>query len=409
MNTKHYLVSPSAAVLLAVGLIAGTGIAMPDTEAGPEETQASSPAESLSFAFRRVAQDLRPSVVRVTSVVERPFDRINGLGRLPFSENPPLNRLEKGNPNSAPFSIPDALENDPVEGHGTGLVIDARGYIVTNYHVIRGARDITVTLHDERTVVAEVFATDEKTDLAVLRVDADDLVPARFGDSDAAEVGDWVLAIGSPFGLDQSVTAGIVSAKGRCTIGLAAYEDFIQTDASINPGNSGGPLLNLQGEVIGINTAIASSTGGNMGIGFAIPSRLVQQVTSLLISDGVRIDSGESATTSGRDSSRSDYALNGSARLGIYFEDPSMRWEENRVFAAHHFGCLIADVDRGSPAERAGLQRGDAVISVDGHSVDSAEEFTDAMRDLEGERSVKILILRDSMKQFVDVTVREEW
>ena len=172
------------------------------------------------------------------------------------------------------------------QGAGSGFIISPDGQILTNHHVVGDADRVTVKLNDGREFTAKTIGTDQPSDIAVIKIDAKDLPVLRLGDSDAMEVGDWVIAAGNPFGLTESITVGVVSAKGRSRLGIADFEDFIQTDAAINPGNSGGPLINLQGEAIGVNTAIASRSGGYMGIGFAIPSNMVKAVKDQLVTSG---------------------------------------------------------------------------------------------------------------------------
>ena len=241
-------------------------------------------AKDLSSAFKAVAKRMRPSVVSITSKFERRTSNQNPFGgqQIPerfrdFFNDEFFGRLPQS---------PDQRPQPEGVGSGTGFIVSSDGYILTNNHVVSGATSITVTLSTSRELEAQVVGSDKATDLAVLKVQASDLLPAKLGSSDAMEVGDWVLAIGSPFGLDQTVTAGIISAKGRSRVGITDYEDFIQTDAAINPGNSGGPLVNLNGEVIGINTAIASKTGSYMGIGFSIPSDMAKFIKDSIIKSG---------------------------------------------------------------------------------------------------------------------------
>ncbi|RQW76961.1 MAG: serine protease, partial [Methylococcus sp.] len=244
-------------------------------------------AEGLSAAFRNVSDSLRPSVVSISA--EATPRLASGQGSLPPElrrQLPPwlgddLLRQFEGQQGGAP--------RPQQGGRGSGVVIRADGYLLTNNHVVEGAETLKVQLSDGRKLDAKVIGTDPATDLAVLKVDATGLQAAVLGDSEAVQVGDWVVAIGSPFGLDQTVTAGIISGKHRVqgiVGGGNGFEDFLQTDAAINPGNSGGPLVNLQGQVIGINTAIASRTGGNAGVGFAIPSNLASSIMDAILKDG---------------------------------------------------------------------------------------------------------------------------
>jgi len=243
------------------------------------------------------------------------------------------------------FGEPD--QESSGAGLGSGVVVSADGYILTNNHVIEGADAIAVSLPNGETALAKVVGTDPETDLAVLKVDARGLEPIAFGDSDAARIGDVVLAIGNPFGVGQTVTQGIVSATGRNRVGINTFESFIQTDASINPGNSGGALVDARGRLIGINTAILSPSGGSLGIGFAIPVRLATEVMKELVSTG-RVARGW---------------------IGIQAQDFTA--ELARALRARAGrGALVSGVLRGGPADRAGLAPGDVVLAVDGKPVD---------------------------------------
>jgi serine protease Do len=234
--------------------------------AGPRDAVAApAGAQDLSAGFERAADNVSPSVVTIVSA-----------RRVTVAADPLLEELRQFFGDDA---IPDAGRRELIQrGLGSGVVVSADGFILTNYHVVKGAQEVSVRLAGGRRVDARVVETDPRTDLAVLRVDARGLRAAPLGDSSRLRTGEWVVAVGNPFGLTSSVTAGIVSAKGRTGMGLAAREDFIQTDAAINPGNSGGPLVNLRGEVVGINTAIFSESGGYMGIGFAIPINMAKSV-----------------------------------------------------------------------------------------------------------------------------------
>ena len=276
------------------------------------------------------------------------------------------------------------FERPPVrQGAGTGFVVSEDGYILTNHHVVDDATEVEVELGD-RIHEARVVGSDPQTDLSVLKIEADGLTPVTFGSSDALRVGQWVVAVGDPFGLAESITAGIVSAKGRSRVGLTDYEDFIQTDAAINPGNSGGPLVDLHGRVVGVNTAIASRSGGYQGIGFAIPSDLAKSVLDDLVSGG-RVVRGW---------------------LGVTIQDldedlaRSFDWQETK-------GALIGDVQEASPAADAGLRAGDIIIEYDGRAI----EDTNALRLLvagtrPGER-VAVTVFRDGRRRQLDVELGE--
>ncbi|RPG20665.1 MAG: Do family serine endopeptidase [Phycisphaera sp. TMED9] len=325
----------------------------------------------LSNAFRSVAETLRPSVVQIISIDHPPF--AGGEGR---AARPDRNRIPEQFRDllpERPQAAPDPNRRQPDRmGQGTGVIATEDGLVITNNHVIAGADEVKILLHDGRETTAEVIGADPATDLAVLRIDASDLVAAKFGDSDESQVGDWVIALGSPFGLSQTVTAGIVSALGREGMGLATFENYIQTDAAINPGNSGGPLSNIHGEVIGINTAISSATGGNDGIGFAIPSRMVQRIVNDLATDGT-VERGW---------------------LGVNIQP----LDEDLAASFGHdarSGVLVAGVLAGTPAANAGLEPGDIVLNINGRRTDTPAGLARRIADFAPETSVSLEILRD--------------
>ena len=329
---------------IAVSTNADTGETL-DTSEFKEELRH---ARQLSRAFQKVAASVAPSVVSIE-----------------VTDTPPYHRYGGGAPGQ---SVPPGMTLPPRLGGATGVVIDREGLIVTNNHVIEGADEILVEFHDGRRIPGSLVGSDVETDLAVIKVEADDLVPARFGDSAASEVGEWILAVGSPFGLDQTVTAGIISAIGRDQMGLAQYESFIQTDAAINPGNSGGPLVNLSGEVIGINTAIRSSSGGSNGIGFAIPSSMVDRVSSSLVNSG-RVERGW---------------------LGITVQPLGEELAESFGYVGGD-AVLVSSVLPETPAAEVGLVPGDIITSIGGEAtrnpVDLVREI--GKHDPEAELSIE--------------------
>jgi serine protease Do len=268
---------------------------------------------------------------------------------------------------------------------GSGVIVSPEGYILTNNHVVDGATDIRVTLSDKRELKATIVGTDPKTDVAVLKVDGGSLPAVTIGDSSKVQVGDYALAIGDPFGVGQTVTMGIVSAKGRTNLGIEDYEDFIQTDAPINPGNSGGALVNDRGELIGINTAILShGSGGNEGIGFAVPVNLARQVMDQILKNG-------KVTR---------------AYLGIIPQDvtptiaKAMGQSEPR-------GVLVGDVSPNSPAQRSGLQRGDIILEVNGKPVADANELRMSISMMQPDATVKLNVVRNADRRDLSVKLGE--
>lgn len=249
------------------------------------------------------------------------------------------------------YNAPGPVEQK-TQSLGSGVIVDAeRGLVLTNNHVIENAVQITVTLTDGRQLQAELIGSDPETDVAVIRIPAEDLTAVKTADSDALRVGDYVVAIGNPFGLGQTVTSGIVSALGRSGLGIEGYEDFIQTDASINPGNSGGALVNLRGELVGINTAIFSQSGGSIGIGFAIPINLSLNVMEQIASNG-EVDRGY---------------------IGIATQDLNPELAE-ALGVKNQGGAVVVNITQGSPAEQAGLLAGDVLVSINNESVDGASD-----------------------------------
>jgi serine protease Do len=284
--------------------------------------------------------------------------------------------------------IPPGVEINPQQqprertGEGSGVVMRDDGYIVTNNHVVDGATDITVRLADESEYKGKVIGTDPDTDVAVVKIEASGLAAAHFGDSDTVDVGQWVVAIGSPFGLRHTVTAGIVSAKGRANMGLATFEDFIQTDAAINPGNSGGPLVSLEGEVIGLNTAISTQTGAYNGIGFAIPSNMVRTVFESIVASG--------------------NVKRGALGVGIGPLDKD---------AADYFGysstngVVITEVYPNSGADKAGLKVGDIITSIDDKPTTDNHVLLNTIAKDQPGQTIKVGIFRDGKSKTVDVTL----
>jgi len=283
------------------------------------------------------------------------------------------------------FNVPEQPTERTQQSLGSGVVIDAdKGYIITNHHVIDGADEISVNLADGSTLKAELVGSDPETDVAVLKVKTDKLTALPRSDSDGLEVGDFVVAIGNPFGLGQTVTSGIVSALGRSGLGIEGYEDFIQTDASINPGNSGGALVNLKGELVGINTAILSKSGGNVGIGFAIPINMVHEVMTQLVEHG-----------SVQRGSLGAQAQDLSPELASAFGIESRR------------GAVVTQVTKDSPADKAGLKTGDVITAINDRPVQDASDVRNRVGLLRIGETVKMAILRDGKPRTLSAVVKE--
>lgn len=327
----------------------------------------------LVTAIMDVAKRNIPSVVHIEVTERREVP--NPL--LPFEENPFFQQFF-GNP-----KIPKKLQQE-VRGIGSGMVLDSRGYILTNYHVAGGATKIVVLLSNGRRYPATVVGSDPKTDLAVIRIDVkgEVLQPVTFGDSDKIEVGEWVVAIGQSLGLTGTVTQGIISAKHRRgLLDPTSYQDFLQTDAPINPGNSGGPLLNLRGEVIGVNTAIASKSGGSEGIGFAVPSNIAVHVGKILIAHG-KVER---------------------SWLGVSVENVSPE-KAKSLGLTQTKGALVREAPKGGPADRAGIRNGDIIIAYQGKEVSDAADLQNMVTMTPVGREVKIMILRGGRRY--DVTAK---
>jgi len=345
--------------------------------------------DDLSALFRAVAKAVRPAVVevRVTKFVREP-DMEDFLRRF-FGDDMPFRfQLPDQDEGRSPGLRRRPSPQQPRQrqfGLGSGVIVDAaNGYILTNYHVVGEADEVEVVLADGRKFDAEWVRSDMQTDLAIVKITPDRLTQAPLGDSDKAEVGDWVLAIGAPRGLAQTVTAGIISAKGRSRIGSRQmYQSFIQTDAAINRGNSGGPLVNMSGEVIGINNSIASYSGGNEGIGFAIPSNMAGKVMSQLIDKGKVVR----------------------GFLGVEIRDIEDDGLAESFGLPNRQGALVERVRPDSPAAQAGLKEGDFIVSVNGTVVANSNELRNTVADLEVGKAVSLEIYRDGKKQTLDIMI----
>ncbi len=343
---------------------------------------ATAPGAAQAFSFADIVERVRPAVVSIR--VKGDAGPHMGLEGMPDGPGGPLERFfrefRRGQPGPRGGDPQDRADPDVTMSQGSGFIISADGEVVTNFHVVRGAREVTVVTDDGTEYKAKVLGSDEKTDVALVKIDAKDKTfPTVPFAQNSVRVGDWVLAVGNPFGLGGTVTAGIVSARGR-EIGAGPYDDFLQIDAPINHGNSGGPTFNLAGEVVGVNTAIYSPSGGSVGIGFAIPSETVQRVISQLEKGGEVVRGW----------------------LGVQIE-PVTRDIADSLGMKEARGALVRESQSASPAIKAGIKPGDAILAVDGHSVRGPRDLARTIAGYEPGASVKITILRDSKEQ--DITV----
>lgn len=367
----------SCVLMLVVFLIAGllpSGIALAKDKAVSRES--SQLLGKLSDALADVADAARPAVVNISTTSTMTMEE------NPFGDmfNDPLFRHFFGDQ----FEHPGQKRKFKSSALGSGVIVSENGYILTNNHVVKGADEIKVILYDKREFKGKIVGTDPRTDLAVVKIDAKDLPVLKFGDSNQLKTGDIVMAIGNPFGLNQTITMGIVSAVGRSNIGLADFEDFIQTDAAINPGNSGGALVNSNAELVGVNTAIFSTSGGYMGIGFAIPSDMAKTVMESIIKHGkvVRGWMGVSIQNLTPELAKS---------LGIKESE----------------GALVSGVEKDSPADKAGFKRGDLVIALAGKKVIDSTSLRNMVAAMAPGTKIDVKIVREGKEQTITMTLGE--
>jgi serine protease Do len=357
-----------ATALVAIALTLGAlgsfspGFGRTDTPLWTDRPVALAASTVPAPSWVELARAVKPAVVNVSAT--RPQESPRLRAPFPFMPDDPSDRPQRN-----------------ARSLGSGFIINPGGYIVTNHHVVEGAGQVRVKLGDGRELPAKVVGRDSRTDLALLKVEATGLPVVALGDSAALQVGEPVMAVGNPFGLAQTVTTGIVSATGRA-IGAGPYDDFIQTDASINPGNSGGPLVNTRGQVVGINAAIFSQSGGSVGIGFAIPVNLAKTVVSQLASAG-RVERGW---------------------LGVSIQEMTPALAQGLGLEGGK-GALVAQVTEGSPAARAGLQQGDLIVELDGRAVTRTEDLPRLVADLPVGRQVPIKLLREGKTLTLTATI----
>jgi serine protease Do len=382
----------SRALWFAGAIAAASGLVWGATASGEIATHAKvsvkvddqpiarSGSPEAAFSFAPMIKRVEPSVVKVM-VTERGSEASN-QDLSPFFDDPMFRRFFGEIPDDGSNRRPE--RQAPEEGIGSGVIVSADGYILTNNHVVKSAKTIKVTLQDGRELVAKVIGTDPQSDLAVIKVEATGLPAITFADSDKIEVGDRVLAFGNPFGLSETVTSGMVSGLGRATLGLD-YEDFIQTDAAINPGNSGGALVDVEGRLVGVNTAIYSRSGGFQGIGFAIPSNLAHNVMEQLADHG---------------KVRRGY-------LGVKVQDltADLAGEFN---SESHGGALVAEVEPDGPAARAGFKSGDVIVKFDGKDVADARHLKLVVANVAPGEKVPAEVLRDGHSRTVTVAVADQ-
>ena len=372
MGMLHYSLSLSAVLVLLLNLPAANSAYAKEKAISQESIKTLS---GLSKALAEVAEAVRPAVVNIstTSIVT--------TEETPFGDffNDPFFRHFFGDQ-----SGPGQKRKFKSSALGSGVIVAENGYILTNNHVVKGAEEIKVILYDKREFKGKVVGTDPRSDLAVVKIDAKDLPTLSFGDSGKLKTGDIVLAIGNPFGLNQTITMGIVSAVGRSNIGLADFEDFIQTDAAINPGNSGGALVNGSGQLVGINTAIFSTSGGYMGIGFAIPSDMAKSVMDSIIKYGKVIRGW----------------------LGVSIQNLTPELAKS-LGIKETVGALISGVEIGSPADKAGIKRGDLVTEMNGKKINDVTALRNMVASSAPGTKADFKVIRNGKEMTITATFGE--
>jgi len=393
MKAHGWAYTASILATLAVGILIGTvvsyGVKGKEGQKGSDATPLTLPSPTqMSNAFSQIAKQLEPSVVNISteSTIKNIQRRRGGQGQDDDGGGGGMDDFFNhffGGPGGGPSDGPIRERS-----LGSGVIVDSKGYIITNRHVVEKADRIRVRFEDDPPGLqheAKVIGTDQETDLAVIKVDVDHPLPAaKLGNSDSMQVGDWVLAVGSPFGLSETVTAGIVSAKGRDIVPGRQFQTFIQTDAAINPGNSGGPLVNMNGEVIGINTAILSETNAYAGVGFALPSKTIVDVYNQLTGPEHRVSRGS---------------------IGIVFaaqDNPAIA----RVYGSGS-GVTVSTVVAGSPADQAGLKVGDTITAVDGKKVTKGNELVSDIASRKPGSKVGLAFVRNGKQQETSVTIAD--
>ncbi len=380
-------------IILAVAFVAGILLARPlgissgtqsqepavTTAVSTDNSQVHDLMSQISKAFEEAAAEVSQSVVSVFAE-----QTVQAQGQFGFPDDAFKDFFGEDFFKRFFGTPPPQEEKRTVRSLGSGVVVTSDGYILTNNHVVANAEKLSVVIGDNKTFTAKIIGTDPPTDVAVIKIDANNLPTAKLGNSDDVRVGQWVIAVGNPFQLFHTVTHGIISAKGRSSVGLADYEDFFQTDASINPGNSGGALADMEGNLIGINTAIASPSGGNVGIGFAIPINMAKKVMDDLISKG--------EVTRGY--------------IGLVPQDINEDLARAMKLSGTG-GVLVGDVDKGGPADKAGVKRGDVIVEFNGKKVENSTQLRNMAAQTKPGTPVKIGLLRNGKETTLTVTLFE--